>query len=112
MVRILDCLNVSLFILAICLTAWNINQRFNTNKTTIIKDHEKLENIVFPLKFSFLITPGFDHSKLIEEGFPSVFGYLLGVNRLGIPQIGWAGHTKEGPTIANVSGKLEKKILV
>ena len=109
MISILDILNVSLFLLAICLTIWNINQRFNTNKTTSITNHEKLEEIVFPLKFSLLIYPGFDQSKLVEVGYRSPSPYIIGENRFGRPQIGWAGHTKAGSTLGNVSGKLEKE---
>merc|ERR1712208_12838 len=105
----LNILNFSLFLLAICLTIWNINQRYNTNKTTTFINHETLEEIVFPLKFSILINPGFDHSKLVEMGYSSDSGYILGVNRLGIPQQGWAGHSKEGSPIGNVSGKLYEK---
>ena len=112
MISILDILNVSLFLLAICLTIWNINQRFNTNKTTTITNHEKLEEIVFPLKFSFLINPGFDQSKIVEVGYNSPSLYINGENIFGRPQIGWAGHTKAGSTIGNVSGKLEKNKLI
>merc|ERR1712208_217147 len=82
----LNILNFSLFLLAICLTIWNINQRYNTNKTTTFINHETLEEIVFPLIFSILINPGFDHSKLVEMGYSSDSNYILGVNRLGIPQ--------------------------
>ena len=106
MISTLDILNFSLFLLAICLTIWNINQRYNTNKTTTIINH------VFPLKFSILINPGFDHSKLVEMGYSSDSNYILGVNRLGIPQQGWAGHSKEGSPIGNVSGILYEKFRV
>ena len=112
MISILDILNVSLFLLAICLTIWNINQRYNTNKTTSITTHEKLEEIVFPLKFSLLINPGFDQSKIVEMGYPSSALYINGENIFGRPQIGWAGHTKAGSTIGNVSGTLEKNKLI
>ena len=111
MISILDILNVSLFLLAIYLTIWNINQRFNTNKTTSITNHEKLEEIVFPIKFSFLINPGYDQSTLVEVGYSSPSGYIMGVNKFGTPQLGWAGHSKAGSTIGNVSGKLDEKIL-
>ena len=112
MISILDILNVSLFLLAICLTIWNINQRFNTNKTTTITNHEKLEEIVFPLKFSLLIYPGFDQSKIVEVGYNGPSPYIIGENRFGRPQIGWAGHTEAGSIIGNVSGKLEKNKLI
>ena len=106
MISVLSILNVSLFLLAICLTIWNINQRFNTNKTTVYNNKEKLGQISFPLKFSFLVNPGFELSKLNALGYSTAGHYICGVNKWGKPQIGWAGFTKNGSTIGNVSGKL------
>ena len=99
-------MNASLFLLAICLTIWNIHERFNTNKTTTFTNNEKLEQIQFPLKFSILINPGFHLSKLNEMGYLSAFHYMFGINKWGKPRMGWAGLTENGATIGNVSGKI------
>ena len=105
MISCLNILNVFLFLLAICLTIWDIHERFNTNKTTTLTSNEKLEQIQFPLKLSFLINPGFDLSKLNDMGYSTVELYISGVNNFKT-QIGWAGFTEDGSTIWNVSGKL------
>ena len=105
MISCLNILNVFLFLLAICLTIWNIHERFYTNKTTTLTSNEKLEQIQFPLKFSFLINPGFDHSKLDEMGYPSADFYIGGFNKWDKTHIGWAGLTEDGSTVGNVSGK-------
>ena len=105
MISGLNILNVSLFLLAVCLTIWNINQRFNTNKTTTFTNNERLEQIPFPLKFSILINPGFDLSKLDEVGYSHAGSYLFGVNKWKKNRIGWAGLNEDGSTVGNVSGK-------
>ena len=105
MISCLNIVNVYLFLLAISLTIWNIHERFNTNKTTTLASNEKLEQIQFPLKLSFLINPGFDHLKLDEFGYSKAGTYIWGVNKYDKTLIGWAGLTEDGSTIGNVSGK-------
>ena len=106
MISVLSILNTSFFLLAICLTIWNINERFNTNKTTTFTNEEKLDHILFPLKFTVLVNPGFDLAKLKEVGYSAVGLYISGKDKWGGPHIGWAGHTEDGSIIGNVSGKL------
>ena len=101
----LNILNVSLFLLAIWLTIWNTNKRFFTNKTTTFTNNEGLEQTPFPLKFSFLINPGFDPSKLHEMGYSSASYYISGINKWNMTCIGWAGLSEDGSTVGNVSGK-------
>ena len=105
MISGLDILNVSLFLLAIILSIWYINERFYTNKTTTFTNNERLDQTPFPLKFSFFINPGFDVSKLNEVGYSTAGWYILGINKWNIPHIGWAGLTKDGSTAGNVPGK-------
>ena len=102
----LTLLNAFLFLLAICLTLWNIHERFNTNKTTTFTNNQKLEHIPFPLKFSILINPGFHLSQLKKLGYQSSNSYIFGINKWGKPRIGWAGLTEDGAAIGNVSGKI------
>ena len=105
MISGLKILNLSLFLLAVCLTIWNINQRFNTNKTTTFTNNERLEQIPFPLKISILINPGLDLSKLDEVGYSTVGSYISGFNKWGKKCIGWAGLNEDGSIVGNVSGK-------
>ena len=102
----LTILNLILFLLAVCLTLWNIHERFNTNKTTTSTKNEKVEHIQFPLKFSILINPGFHLSQLKTLGYQSSNSYIFGINKWGKPRIGWAGLTEDGAAIGNVSGKI------
>ena len=112
MISGLNILNVSFFLLAIILTIWNINERFYTNKTTTLTSSEKLEQIQFPLKISFLINPGFDASKLTEVGYSSPRGYILGQSIWDKAHIGWAGFTEDGSTVNNVSGKFPNSTIL
>ena len=70
-----------------------------------LTSNEKLEQIPFPLKFSVLINPGFDISKLNEVGYSSSERYILGQSKLDKKHIGWAGLTEDGSKVGNVSGK-------
>ena len=68
-----------------------------------------LSEILFPLKFSLLINPGFVEEKLIKAGYYSEESYFMGAgvgSSLHQINLGWAGHTTEGKTMGTVSGTL------
>ena len=95
-----------LFSLAICLSISNMNERYNTNKTTTTTQHSDLSYMAFPLKVSVLVNPGFDQEELKAAGYESASGYFMGRSKYKKKNhFGWAGHTPEGGTIGNVSGK-------
>ena len=96
-----------LIILAICLSISNMHDSYSTNKTTTTSKYVFLKDIVFPLKFSILITPGFNETSLDEVGYNSTLSYFLGRSKYAPEKhFGWAGHTPQGTTVGNVSGQL------
>ena len=96
-----------LIILAICLSISNMHDSYSTNKTTTTSKYVFLKDIVFPLKFSILISPGFNETSLDEVGYNSTLSYFLGRSKYAPEKhFGWGGHTQQGTTAGNVSGKL------
>ena len=62
--NLLTFIKLGLFLLAIVLSIANINERFNSNKTTSTSYIADLASVDFPLKISVLINPGFKFKEL------------------------------------------------
>ena len=72
--------------------------RYNTNKTTTKTWNMDLSEIVFPLKFFFLINPGFVEENLKNAGYENdnniVENYFNGqISSAHHAGLGWAGNT-------------------
>ena len=102
---------LSFFLLAICLTILNINERYNTNKISVSTYAVDRSKIDFPISFSIIVNPGL--KDLFSNGYSywehPTSGYYRGESKFGNAHFGWAGHTKEGGIISNVSGNINLK---
>ena len=104
---VLSIIKFGLIILAICLSISNMHDSYSTNKTTTTSKYVFLKDIVFPLKFSILISPGFNEASLDDVGYDSSSSYFQGKSKHEPEKhFGWAGHTPQGTTVGNVSGQL------
>ena len=74
---LLSIFKLGLFLLAIILSILNMDERYNKNKTTTRFRNVDLSKIVFPLKFSILINPGFIEDNLWKTGYASVGSYFI-----------------------------------
>ena len=107
--QVLTIIELGLFLLAIVLSIANMNERYNTNKTTTKTSQVSLSDIEFPLKLSILINPGFAEEELRKFGYDNLEDYLSGqFEYQDRVSFGWARHTEYGVTIGNVSG-IKKK---
>ena len=101
---LLQLFKTGLFLLAIVLSILNVYERFYTNKTTTKTQYVDLSEIEFPLKFSFLITPGFVEDNLKKVGYYNEGNYFMGVIGQNDTNLGWAGNTSEEKNTGSVSG--------
>jgi hypothetical protein len=101
---VLTFFKLSFFLLAICLTILNINDRYNTNKTTVTTYAVDLSKVDFPVSFSLIVSPGFKDMALQTNGYEDGIEYFGGQSRFSEDHYGWAGHTEEGGIISSVSG--------
>ena len=92
--------------LAILMTMQNMYDRYCTNKTHSVNEVISLQTLEFPVILSIIITPGFDLKALQEVGYSGANDYFLGVSRYKYGTFGWAGHTPNGGTLSNISGKI------
>ena len=106
--QVLAVIELGLFLLAIALSIANMDERYNTNKTTTKTDHVSLSDIEFPVKFSIVIYPGFSEEALALFGYANPEDYFSGYYGIEDPDgnfsrnYGWTGYSEFG---ANVSGK-------
>ena len=76
-----------------------MDERFYSNKTTTKTQNVDLSEVQFPLKFSFLMNPGFVEDNLKKAGYCYERNYFMGVisNTCEIGKndmnLGWAGNT-------------------
>ena len=105
--NLLTFIKLGLFLLAIVLSIANINERFNSNKTTSTSYIADLASVDFPLKISVLINPGFKFKELSRVGYWER-SYFNGLSKYNDSHIGWAGHTRKGgtPGIMNMTGMI------
>ena len=102
---VLTILKLGLFLLAGILGILNMDDRYNTNKTTTRTWNLDISEIMFPLKFSILINPGYIEDNLRKIGYRHVFDYFEGViTSENQTSLGWAGKTTDGRTIGTVAG--------
>ena len=97
---LLSIFKLGLFLLAVILSILNMDERYNTNKTTTKTWNMDLSEIFFPLKFSLLINPGFVKEKLEHAGYQSDYNVVENYFRGEISSesehqgsLGWAGNT-------------------
>ena len=111
---VLTIIKLGLFLLAIGLSIANINERYNSNKTTATSSIVDLASIEFPLKISVLINPGFSSEEIRNAGYRDGFYYFSGLSKFDHEKshIGWAGHTADGGNVDNVTGRIEIKGVV
>ena len=102
---VLTFIKLGLFLLAIGLSIANINERFNSNKTTSTSHIADLAIMDFPLKISVLINPGFKFKELERVGYWEGH-YFSGVSKYNDSHIGWAGHTPKGGNAGNMTGMI------
>ena len=112
--QLLKIFELGLFILAIFLSIANINERYNTNKTTTKTYQASLSEIEFPLKLSILINPGFAQEDLAIFGYEEPNDYFAGRGQSGPKSYGygWVGHSEYGGVIGSVSGIKQQRIIV
>ena len=109
---LLTVIELGFFLLAIALSIANMNERYNTNKTTTKTEQVSLSDIEFPLKLSILINPGFAEEDLAKFGYDDLDDYFSGKFGNQDPgkdeakpvRYGWAGHTEYGRSFGTVSG--------
>jgi formylmethanofuran dehydrogenase subunit B len=104
--NILTLLKLSLFLLAICLSIWNIRDRFYTNKTSVATATVEMSKRAFPVSISLVITPGFNETALEEAGYQDTYNYFTGRSKYKNNNVGWAGHTADGGVMDEVSGRI------
>ena len=104
--NILTLLKLSFFLLAICLSIWNIRDRFYTNKTSVSKEMVKMSQRGFPVRISLVITPGFNETALQEAGYNDTYNYFVGRSKYENNNVGWAGHTADGGVKGDVPGRI------
>ena len=120
---VLTIIELGFFLLAIVLSIANMNERYNTNKTTTTTSEVSLSDIEFPLKLSILINPGFAEEELKKFGYDNLDdyfsgrfgyedfdGYFSGKDQLMPVRFGWASHTEYGLTTGTASGINRKKL--
>ena len=112
--QLLKIFELGLFILAIILSIANMDERYNTNKTTTKTYQASLSEIEFPLKLSILINPGFAQEDLAIFGYEEPNDYFAGRGQTqSLPiSFGWAGHSEYGGVIGTVSGIKHHRIIV
>ena len=90
---LLTVFKLGLFLLAIILSILNIDDRYNTNKTTTTTWSVDHSEIFFPLNFSILITPGFVEDNLKKAGYEGIVSYFSGIiaSENQTYNRGWAG---------------------
>ena len=103
---VLTFFKLSFFLLAICLTILNINERYNTNETTAATNAVDMAKVDFPISFSIIVNPGFTRAYL-SKGYLNIDDYFLGLGGFRDEHYGWAGHTEEGGIISTVAGNIK-----
>ena len=81
---------LSFFLLAICLTILNINERYNTNKISVSTYAVDRSTIDFPISFSIIVNPGL--KDLFSNGYWAhpTSGYYRGESKFDNDHFGWA----------------------
>ena len=92
--------------LAICLSIWNIHDRFYTNITSVATYEVDMSARAFPVSISLVITPGFNETALQEAGYQATYNYFTGRSKYENNHVGWAGHTADGGVKDDVSGRI------
>ena len=100
---VLTIFKLGLFLLAIILSILNMDDRYNTNKTTTRTWSVDHSEILFPLKFSILINPGFVEDNLKNAGYEETENYFRGdISPENQTYLGWAGN-RPMSTVAGIS---------
>jgi len=106
---LLTALKLGLFLLAIILSILNMDDRYNTNRTTTMTWSVDLSEILFPLKFSILINPGFVEDNFKKAGYKDEADYFHGlISSESQTYLGWVGNR----TLATVAGIFYSILLI
>ena len=65
-----------------------------------------LVDVEFPVLFKLCVKPAFNQTELEAAGYENSWGYFKGESMFNSSIIGWAGHTRDGQIVSDVSGKL------
>ena len=82
-------------LLVIIQTLFSVSENFFSGKTITSSTSGKLEDIEFPLVLNVVVTPGFNQSRLIQEGFKDVYQYFKGRNQANRSVVGWANQQQQ-----------------
>ena len=69
----------------------------------------KLEDISFPVALKICFQPGLKLDEIEKVGYEDAWWYFAGQSKHDSTKFGWAGHTKNGTVLSNVSD-IQKRI--
>ena len=79
--------------------------QLHPDETELRVVEKMLVDVEFPALFKLCVKPAFNQTELEAAGYESSWGYFRGRSRYNASIFGWAGHTKDGQIVSEVSGK-------